>query len=72
MHDAGLDNRLRGRCGDRLWKAFQPVDDGDRDVLTATVLSSFITRSQNFVPSVCSIYRPRISLVPSARTASAI
>src|ERR1700730_4080342 len=31
-------------------------------------LSSFMTRSQNFAPSVCSIHRPRISLVPSGRT----
>src|ERR1700745_1519504 len=34
--------------------------------------SSFITRSQNLAPSVCSIQMPRISLVPSGRMPSAM
>ena len=71
MDNAGLDDRLRKDGSDGFGKALQAVDHGDQDVLAATLFSSFITRSQNFAPSVCSIHSPRISLLPSARTASA-
>jgi hypothetical protein len=37
---------------DRVGKALQAVDDGDQHVLDATVLSSFMTRSQNLAPSM--------------------
>ena len=61
-----------GKDGDDGFReALEPVDDGDENVLYARVFNSFITRSQNLAPSFCSSHRPRISLVPSARTPSA-
>ena len=68
VNDAGLDLGLWKHRGDRLRKALQAIDDGDQDVFEPRFFSSFMTRSQNFAPSVCSIHRPRISLVPSGRT----
>ena len=38
VDDAGLHRRLREDGEDRLWEAFQPVDDGDQDVLDAAGL----------------------------------
>jgi hypothetical protein len=37
MDDAGLDSRFREGGGDRLREAFQPVHDGDQDVLDPSV-----------------------------------
>ena len=37
VNHAGLDDRLRKDCVDRLGKALQAVDDGDQDVLDAAV-----------------------------------
>ena len=33
VHDAGLHRGFGEHGSDRLWKALQPVDDGDQDVL---------------------------------------
>ena len=45
-------------------KPFSPSTTAIRMSSTPRLRSSFITRSQNFAPSVCSIHRPRISLWP--------
>ena len=37
MNNAGLDHRLRKDGGNRVGKPFEAVDDGDQDVLDATV-----------------------------------
>src|SRR5215211_3641842 len=52
-------------------KLFRPSTTAISTSSTPRLLSSVMTRSQNFAPSVCSIHSPRISLVPSARTPSA-
>src|SRR5215218_7656271 len=49
-------------------KPFRPSTTAISTSSTPRLLSSVMTRSQNFAPSVCSIHSPRISLVPSART----
>ena len=72
VNDAGLNDRLRENGIDRLGEALQAIDDGDQNVLTPRFFSSFMTRSQNLAPSVCSIQMPRISLVPSGRMPSAM
>ena len=53
-------------------KPFSPSTTAISMSSTPRFLSSFMTRSQNLAPSFCSIQRPRISLVPSARTPSAM
>lgn len=52
---------------DRVREALEAVDDRDQGTATPRFFSSFMTRSQNLAPSVCSIQMPRISLVPSGR-----
>ncbi len=37
MHDAGLDESLGEHSADRLGKALQAIDDGDQDVVEATL-----------------------------------
>jgi hypothetical protein len=71
MHDAGLHLGLREAGIDRLGEPFSPSTTASRISLTPRVRSSFITRSQNFAPSVCSIHSPSASLLPSGRTPSA-
>jgi hypothetical protein len=64
MHDACLHLGLPEAGIDRLGEAVQPVHHGDQDVAHAAGRRSFITRSQNFAPSVCSIDSPSASLLP--------
>ena len=49
----------------------RPSQTAIRTSSTPRALSSFITRSQNFAPSVVSIQIPRISLRPSMSTPTA-
>ena len=74
MDDAGLDLGLGEDCVDRFWGAqrwasppLRPSTTAIRQSLMPRALSSFMTRSQNLAPSLCSIHSPRISLVPSRR-----
>src|SRR5829696_9197599 len=53
-------------------KPFRPSTTAISTSSTPRFRSSFMTRSQNLAPSFCSSHRPRISLVPSARTPRAI
>lgn len=57
---------------DRLGKALEASTTAIRMSATPRFFSSFMTRSQNLAPSVCSIQIPRISLVPSGRMPSAM
>ncbi len=74
VNDAGLHGRLREDRGDRLGKALQAVDHGDTDqhVLDAAVFQLVHDAQPELGTSFCSSHRPRISLVPSARTPSAM
>ena len=72
VNDAGLNDRLRENRIDGFGEALQAIDDGDENVLGPRFFSSFMTRSQNLAPSVCSIQIPRISFVPSGRMPSAM
>lgn len=80
VDDAGLYRCLRKHGGDGLGKAprfregrlLRPSTTAIKTSSTPRFFSSFMTRSQNLAPSFCSSQRPRISLVPSARTPSAI
>src|SRR5208337_895357 len=38
MHNAGLNQGLRKYRRDRLWKAFEAVDDGDQKIVDASAL----------------------------------
>src|ERR1044071_1408685 len=51
---------------------FSPSTTAISTSSTPRFFSSFMTRRQNLAPSFCSSQRPKISLVPSARTPSAI
>ena len=53
-------------------KALQAVGDAIRMSPMPRFFSSFMTRSQNLAPSVCSIEMPSISFVPSGRMPSAM
>src|SRR3954471_22840027 len=53
-------------------KPFRPSTTAISRSSTPRFFSSFMTRSQNLAPSFCSSQSPRISLVPSARTPSAM
>jgi hypothetical protein len=53
-------------------KPFRPSTTAIRMSWAPRFFSSFITRSQNLAPSVCSIQMPRISSVPSGRMPSAM
>jgi hypothetical protein len=53
-------------------KPFRPSTTAIRMSATPRFFSSFMTRSQNLAPSVCSIQIPRISLVPSGWIPSAM
>lgn len=72
MDNAGPDRRFGERGAYLVREALQAIDDDQQDVLGAVVPEFVQTRSQNLAPSFCSSQRPRISLVPSARTPSAI
>src|SRR5262245_47816338 len=52
-------------------KPFRPSTTANRRSSTPRFLSSFMTRSQNLAPSVCSIHRPRTCLWPSQSSARA-
>lgn len=62
VDNTGLDESVREHSGDRLGKAFEAIDHGDQVSPMPRALSSFMTRSQNLAPSVCSIHSPRTSL----------
>jgi len=68
MHDASLDLRLGEDRVDGVRQPLRPSTTPIRMSLTPRFLSSLITRSQNFAPSVCSIQMPSTSLRPSAVT----
>ena len=77
--NGGSDERCRSErsFAERLasmasGKSFRPSTTAIRMSPTPRFLSSFITLSQNFAPSVFSIHKPSTSLVPSAATPSAI
>jgi hypothetical protein len=52
-------------------KPLSPSTTANRTSSTPRVLSSFMTRSQNLAPSLCSIHRPRTCLCPSQSRARA-
>ncbi|MET3593219.1 hypothetical protein ABID26_002616 [Mesorhizobium shonense] len=72
VHDAGLHDRLRENGVDRLWKTFKSSTTAMKMSATPRFFSSFMTRSQNLAPSVCSIQMPSISSLPSGRMPSAM
>lgn len=51
---------------------FNPSTTAIRTSSRPRFFISFMTRNQNLAPSFCSIHRPNISLMPLARTPSAI
>src|SRR5829696_9208615 len=78
-------SECRIRCTTQVWmivsgktaliasgNPFRPSTTAMRMSPTPRFLSSFMTRSQNLAPSVFSIHRPRMSLVPSAWTPRAM
>ena len=67
---AGL-RRLQENRVDRLRKALQAVDNGDADVLDATIFQLVHDPQPEFGAFEVLIQRPRISLVPSGVTPSA-
>ena len=72
MDDAGLDLSSRKGSRDCLRETFQAVDrKAISTSSTPRLFSSFMTRSQNLAPSLCSIHSPRTSFVPSGRTPGA-
>src|SRR5208337_2585865 len=71
MDDAGLNRRFGKTATMASGKPLSPSTMAMRMSSTPRVFNSFMTRSQNLAPSFCSSHRPRISLVPSARTPSA-
>ena len=51
---------------------FRPSTTAMRMSWAPRFFSSFMTRSQNLAPSVCSIQMPRISFVPSGKIPKAM